>query len=267
MKKAFVLAVLTVSCAFSASIDFHPLSDEFIDYINNQHSTWKAGRNIDKNTPWSYIRSLLGALKTPEHVKENMQVHEITEDIDIPESFDARENWPQCETIKAVRDQSSCGSCWAVAAAAAMSDRICIHSKGETKIWVSDEDILSCCSYCGSGCDGGSAYEAWIYWGDDGIVSGGPYNSTTGCRAYSMKSCEHHTTGDKPQCSSLEYSTPLCKEQCDPHSELIYSDDKSYGSAYSVPGTEKRIQQELLKNGPVEAAFMVHSDFPSYKSG
>ncbi|KAG5887963.1 hypothetical protein JTB14_037355 [Gonioctena quinquepunctata] len=242
--------------------------NEFINHINNQQSTWKAGRNFDENTPLSQIRSLLGALKTPEYMKKNIRVHEITEDTDIPESFDARENWPECDIIKAVRDQSSCGSCWAVAAAAAMSDRICIHSKGQTKIWVSDEDLLSCCYACGFGCDGGFTYRAWSYWEETGIVSGGPYNSTTGCRAYSMESCEHHSTGDKPQCSSLDYSTPSCEKKCDSDSKLNYADDKSHGeSVYQVSSEEQQIQLELLKNGPAEAAFTVHSDFLTYKSG
>jgi cathepsin B len=31
---------------------------------------------------------------------------------DIPESFDAREQWPDCPTIQEIRDQGSCGSCW-----------------------------------------------------------------------------------------------------------------------------------------------------------
>lgn len=30
----------------------------------------------------------------------------------LPESFDAREQWPNCPTIREIRDQGSCGSCW-----------------------------------------------------------------------------------------------------------------------------------------------------------
>lgn len=31
---------------------------------------------------------------------------------DIPTNFDAREHWPQCETLREIRDQGGCGSCW-----------------------------------------------------------------------------------------------------------------------------------------------------------
>lgn len=36
----------------------------------------------------------------------------LAEDIVLPESFDSREQWPNCPTIKEIRDQGSCGSCW-----------------------------------------------------------------------------------------------------------------------------------------------------------
>lgn len=37
--------------------------------------------------------------------------------------------------------------------------------------------------------------------------------------------------------------------------------------SYSVPNDESQIRAEIYKNGPVEAAFTVYSDFPTYKSG
>jgi cathepsin B len=36
---------------------------------------------------------------------------------------------------------------------------------------------------------------------------------------------------------------------------------------YSVRSDEKQIQTEIMKNGPVEAAFTVYADFVTYKSG
>ena len=38
-------------------------------------------------------------------------------------------------------------------------------------------------------------------------------------------------------------------------------------SSYSVSSSEKEIMAEIYKNGPVEAAFTVYSDFLLYKSG
>lgn len=50
--------------------------------------------------------------------------------------------------------------------------------------------------------------------------------------------------------------------------EKSYDSDKYHGKhAYSVMSRPKQIQVEIMKNGPVEAAFTVYADFPSYKSG
>ncbi|KHJ94558.1 papain family cysteine protease, partial [Oesophagostomum dentatum] len=66
--------------------------------------------------------------------------------------FDARTKWAECISIRTIRDQSACGSCWAVSAASAMSDRLCILSGGKINKFVSDTDILACCgSSCGDG--------------------------------------------------------------------------------------------------------------------
>ncbi|KAJ4431891.1 hypothetical protein ANN_20497 [Periplaneta americana] len=98
-------------------------------------------------------------------------------DIDIPEEFDAREQWPHCPTIKEIRDQGSCASSWAFGVVETMSDRMCIHSGGRIHFRFSAEDLMTCCDYCGNGCNGGKANLAWIYWLTTGVVSGGPYGS------------------------------------------------------------------------------------------
>ncbi|PIO71352.1 hypothetical protein TELCIR_06749, partial [Teladorsagia circumcincta] len=43
----------------------------------------------------------------------------------LPESFDGRVVWKDCPSLRYIRDQSHCGSCWAVSAAETMSDRLC----------------------------------------------------------------------------------------------------------------------------------------------
>ena len=38
-------------------------------------------------------------------------------------------------------------------------------------------------------------------------------------------------------------------------------------TAYSIANDAEQIAIEIMKHGPIEAAFTVYSDFPSYKSG
>lgn len=59
-----------------------------------------------------------------------------------------------------------------------MSDRICIHSKGEVNAHLSAENLVSCCYTCGFGCNGGFPGAAWSHWVKKGIVTGGNYNSS-----------------------------------------------------------------------------------------
>ena len=58
-----------------------------------------------------------------------------------------------------------------------MSDRICIHSNSTQRFHFSVEDLISCCTACGYGCDGGYPGEAWNYWKETGVVSGGDFDS------------------------------------------------------------------------------------------
>lgn len=74
-----------------------------------------------------------------------MNIDTDSEGAKLPEQFDPRERWPECaEVIQDIRDQSRCGSCWAVAAAGALSDRLCISSAGKRKLSMSDIDTASC---------------------------------------------------------------------------------------------------------------------------
>ena len=184
-------------------------------------------------------------------------------------TFDSREQWPDCPSIKEVRDQASCGSCWAFGAVEAMSDRVCIASGGKIKADISAEDLVTCCglfSGCGFGCSGGFPGGAWSYWKNNGLVTGGLFNGT-GCEPYTIPPCEHHTEGPLPPCGDI-VSTPSCTKKCVSGYDKKYSDDKIYGKkVYSLKKDYKQIQTEILTNGPVEASFTVYADFPNYKSG
>ncbi|KAJ3662913.1 hypothetical protein Zmor_007228 [Zophobas morio] len=268
MKGLLLSVAIFATIALSHGAEkLHPLSDEFIDAINNKHTTWKARRNFDVNTPMSSIRQLLGVLPRKENApKLPLKIHP-EDDIEIPITFDAREGWPDCEDIiGTIRDQASCGSCWAFGAVEAMSDRICIHSDAKTKVLISAEDLNDCCTDCGDGCNGGWPDEAWLYWSQKGIVTGGLYGSKDGCKAYSITPCDHHVNGTLPACGEIQ-STPVCTSVCDDGTNLVYAEDKTTGTAYSIMQSVKQIQIEIMTNGPVEADYDVYEDFPNYSSG
>ncbi|XP_057654668.1 cathepsin B [Diorhabda carinulata] len=264
------LAVPQIASAIMLPVfeeDMHPLSDKFINSINEAQSTWTAGRNFARDIPMSYITKLMGVLPNYKNYMPAVKVHNL-EDIEIPSQFDARLQWPHCPTIQEIRDQGSCGSCWAFGAVEAMSDRVCIHSNGTVNFHFSADDLVSCCYTCGMGCNGGFPGSAWHYWVRKGLVSGGQYGTKQGCRPYEIAPCEHHVNGSRPACDASEGKTPRCVQKCEGSYKINYNKDKHFGaSAYSISSDEKQIQTEIFMNGPVEGAFSVYADFVNYKSG
>lgn len=133
-----IVLVSTQAKKLKSNKYFHPLSDEFIDHINSMKSTWKviwtklclcvvnssllsgcclfqAGRNFGKDFPLQSLTRMMGV-----HPDSNLymppvkNVSHLYSNQAVPESFDARDQWPDCPTIQEIRDQGSCGSCWVI---------------------------------------------------------------------------------------------------------------------------------------------------------
>ncbi|XP_075165958.1 cathepsin B-like [Haematobia irritans] len=263
---------VVVQLALAADEDI--LSDKFIEIVRSKAKTWTVGRNFHESVPLAHIHRLMGvhpdahkfALPDKKLVLGLDAVEGAGED--LPEEFDSRTNWPNCPTIKEIRDQGSCGSCWAFGAVEAMSDRVCIHSNGKVNFHFSADDLVSCCHTCGFGCNGGFPGATWSYWTRKGIVSGGAFGSNQGCRPYEIAPCEHHVNGTRPPCDGEHGKTPHCQHQCQSSYKVNYEKDKHFGAkAYSVGRNVQDIQREIMTNGPVEGAFTVYEDLILYKDG
>ncbi|TKS69943.1 Cathepsin B [Collichthys lucidus] len=262
-RAAFLLFAASLSVSL-ARPHLKPLSSEMVNFINKFNTTWKAGHNFP-NVDYSYVRKLCGTMLKGPKLPIMIQ---YAGDMELPDEFDSREQWPNCPTLKEIRDQGSCGSCWAFGAAEAISDRVCIHSKAKVSVEISSEDLLTCCESCGMGCNGGYPSAAWNFWTEHGLVSGGLYDSHIGCRPYTIPPCEHHVNGSRPPCTGEGGDTPQCVLKCESGYTPGYKEDKHFGkTSYSVLSNEKQIQAEIYKNGPVEGAFSVYEDFVMYKSG
>ena len=249
------------------------LSDEYLEYhqnlvdkINNLHTTWKAKLNtVD-------VRPLLGVLldeKTKSFKKERLFIpaRNITPIKDLPENFDLRKEYPYCDSLFQIRDQANCGSCWAVASVETMSDRHCIISKGAQKPILSASAVISCCSLCGKGCNGGLPYEAFIYWLGAGIPTGGDYGDTETCLPYFLPKCNHHINDTGlPDCPPSA-KEPSCNKTCQEGYNIAYNDDRYFASEYYTVKGEAEIMTEIYERGSIESNFVVYDDFVDYKEG
>jgi len=278
MKFALFAVALVACIALVVAKQHHHHPDdairaEIVKTVNSANAGWTAG--ISKRfagTSFEATKRLCGVKKAPNSIPLPRKVHTSFDIAALPTNFDARTQWPQCPSIGEVRDQSDCGSCWAFGAVEAASDRICIETNGASKPHLSAEDLVGCCSECGMGCNGGDPGAAWSWFTSTGVVTGGNYGDNSWCSMYSMPQCDHHLShpGKYGPCPASEYPTPACPSSCDSNStySVSYSSDKHvFATSYSIGSDQTQIMQEIMTNGPVEAAFTVYADFESYNGG
>ena len=145
----FVLACGLCSVANSwvikegkALIDIHSI----VERVNNFNHSWTAEVNFEELS-LEQARCLTGVIR--ENVSQTLpsapHLLGFDEDFwltDAPTSFDAREAYYGC--ITSIRNQGSCGSCWAFAATSALADRLCIYSKRSIDVILSPQQLVSC---------------------------------------------------------------------------------------------------------------------------
>lgn len=121
--------------------------ESLISEINAMNSTWKAG--INERFVGLTKKDIIFQLGVRKENEIQLPIKNINPKNELPDNFDLRKVYPNCQSIQEIRDQGSCGSCWAFSAAEAISDRICIASGQKLQTRISPLHLISCCVTCG----------------------------------------------------------------------------------------------------------------------
>ena len=190
MKAALLILVVAVAIASAAPF----ITQDRVDRINAIPGlTWKASTKQGSHVSGASLENIKALLGVQRHIKKELPPRVFSAEemaVPVPESFDSAAKWPECKTILQIRDQSACGSCWAIAAAEAMSDRYCIAGI-DKDLEISTANLMECCWFCGQGCKGGNPASAWNYW-----VQAGLFDEK--CQPYPFPRCEHISTPSHP---------------------------------------------------------------------
>jgi len=249
------------------------LSDELLSGLAN--ASWTAGRNVlFAGATLRDVKRLLGTLQNTE-AASFLPYRPLEKLVDLPADFDWRTDprAAECPSLKEIRDQSNCGSCWAFGSVEAMTDRICIASSGKDKTHLSAEDVTSCDHLGDMGCNGGIPSTAYTYYKNTGVVDGGNYGDKSGCYSYRLAPCAHHSASAKyPNCTG-DLPTPKCEQKCVDNG-ASWAASKHFGAGgYSVckqgagVSCPEAMMQEIYQHGPITGMFFVHQSFTAYKSG
>lgn len=157
-----------------------------------------------------------------------------------PRNLDATQSISWMDNLTPVKDQGSCGSCYAFAGNTALEAMVSISS-GEAPVRLSEQELVDCTnSYGNYGCNGGLEINGWGYQKVNGARSDADYDYHSGS-TYSAGTCE------------ASAHTPIAKVD-------------SYTGWYDFVGADEII--ERLADGPVTLGIQGENTyFYQYESG
>ena len=239
-KKLFALGVILLSVLFLISaVSF---ADELTDIqsaIKGKGAKWTAGETSMMKLSKEERKKRVGLIL--EFSPENEMSFASEEPVSVvPASLDWRNNGG--DFVTPVRNQASCGSCWAFATTAAAESAWLIAKNWSGMDLNLAEQILVSCSGAGD-CGGGYIGSASNYIRDTGLPE-------EICFPYRALDCND--------------STPVCCTQaCLNWTNSTHKIDSYSGVSAAVDA----IKNALNTNGPLVTTMAVYNDFFSYTGG
>jgi hypothetical protein len=216
---------------FTANIFADELS-EIRRAINQKHAKWTAGITSISILPLEVRRKMLGGGITVGYPEERNIPSPLK--VDYPPELDWR-NHNGMDFTTPVKDQGTCGSCWAFGTLATLEAVINVNANSENpEIDLAEQELLSCSP---GSCNGYKIDSTCMYVRDYGV---------------SEEACFPYTADDNIPCSERCDEAPFTNRK-------IESFDWCYNSIDGL--------KEHLQYGPIGVRFQVYEDFYSYTGG
>jgi cathepsin B len=230
------------------------------------------------------------------NIYNNSPKYIIKYDHSIPDSFDGRIVWDKL--LSPVKNQGSCGSCWAFSSTSVLADKFNIQSLGQYNLNLSPARLILCDlegreadlitnnietieleyitskRYNQTSCYGGTLLDAFRYL----YIIG---TTTEECIPYSKGLSGFKEIGEFQKASDL----PLCNNITGPSGDLCYNfvynsetgiEEGEYSRFYrcfhyyivngtqEFGGSELDIRKNIYKWGPLSTAMVIYPDFYEY---
>jgi C1A family cysteine protease len=207
-------------------------------------------REIGDAEGWTFVvghnsatrrdKSELYGLEEPVDWQKNARFDDREPGRDLPPTFD----WRDSGGLTPVRNQGSCGSCWAFAAVGIVESAV-LRGLGESEN-LSEQWLVSCNPW-DYGCDGGWTGPAV------GMMTLGGHSDPCGHNGAVLETDFPYAQWDKP-CNC-------------PYPHEYWMDDWAYvGSAYGTPSVAQ-IKQAIYDHGPVAVAIYASDAMDAYNGG
>lgn len=244
---SWFLGLLALTLLVSTSIRTVPLHADIAELevvnqaIKAKGAKWRAQENEISRLSKEERKKRLGLLGVmpPEEIAATSTEGSTAALLDtVPSTLDWR-RFNGVSYVTPVKNQGSCGSCWAFATAAALESQILLGANVAGTATDTAEQVLVSCSGAGS-CSGGYIGKASDYLRDLGLPA---------------ESCFPYVAKDSS-----------CSNACADYQTLTSS---IIGWRYTTSGspTVEAIKQALAAYGPLVATMSVYSDFYYYSGG
>jgi hypothetical protein len=200
-------------------------------WIAQQGYTWRAGTTSLAHLTAEQFAGMLGArppADEPSLLPVAMSALPSAGDgADLP----ARWDWREHAGVTEPRDQGTCGSCWAFAAAGALESALLVYDAEATDL--SEQQVIDC-NPEGYDCDGGWMTAAYRLWRDNGAVR--------------------------------EEEIPYSGSESEPCRQELFTPTASVDDWTSVAQTRELLKRRVLVR-PIAVAMHVYPDFQYYQGG